>query len=438
MTENTIHEETQITPPPQEAHEHSHDVPVTVSEDNVATVNVSAEEHELEPYKKHYVKEKTKHVHLQGFRKGKAPEAMVARLFKDEVRQSARDNVLFSKYMKLLQEHKLQPLSEPRLDHIHDGDGKVSATLIVEVLQPVVLGQYLGLEVQKFPPKSVEDGVKKAIAELKQSYPKLTPSENPVEVGNQVIADFVITDGDKELERQTDFRVTLGSNFYFKPFEEQLVGLKAGENKEFDIAFPETYHKEEFRNKTIHFNFTAKEIKVVSEYTDDELAKFLGYEGEAKMVELLTKEVEAKYKDEEHLYYENQLLGQLLTAHQFKIPQRLVDEEIRRIRTERPDMPIEEVNVVAERFVRTDLILHSVYERHPEIQYTQDEFNAKVAELAARANDTVENTIQKLQAAGKLQTYVNYLSNCKVIDFLIEMAEKKEPEVKVTEEKENG
>ena len=72
------------------------------------------------------------------------------------------------------------------------------------------------------------------------------------------------------------------------------------------------------------------------------------------------------------------------------------------------------------------MILHSIYERHPEIQYTQEQFNEKVAELAARANDSVDNTIRKLQETGKLQTYVNYLNNCKVIDFLIEMADKKE------------
>lgn len=425
--------------------EHKHDTPVSISDDNTATINVFVEEHELEPYKKQYIKEKRKQVTLHGFRKGNAPEAMVARYFKEEARQNARDNLLYGKYMKLLQEHKLQPLSEPKVEHMHDENGKVAATIIVDVLQPVVLGQYLGLELEKMPAKSIEDGVKKMLDEIKQSHPRLVDApDGAVEKGNVVVADFTVTNGEQVLEKQDNFKISIGVNLYYQPFEEQIIGMKAGESKEFDVSFPETYHKEEFRNKVMHFNITAKEIKTISAYTNDELSKVLGYENEEKMTEVLTKEIEAKYKDEEHLFYENQLLGQLLSAHQFKIPRKLIDQEIQKIHTEHPEMPAERVEEIADRFVRTDLVLHAVYERHPEIQFTQEQFNAKVSELAAKSNDTVEGTIGKLQAAGKLQSYVNYLTNCKVIDFLIEMADIKEPAQpviennNVVEEKNNG
>lgn len=452
MTENTTAymstEEIKVPLPEVHEHNHDHDTPVIVSAENVATVNVSADEPELEPYKQHYIKEKAKNVTLQGFRKGKAPESMVARLFKEEARQSARDNLLFNKYTKLLQEHKLQPLSEPKVDHLHDKDGKMVATLIVEVLQPVTLGQYLGLELETMPPRSTEESLKKTIGEIKQSYPRLTDvQDGTVEKGNVIVADFTVSEGDKQLEKQENFKISIGVNLYYQPFEDQLVGMKIGESKEFDIHFPANYHKEEFRDKLMHFNFTVKELKSISEYTNDELAKVLGYEGEEKMNELLTKEIEAKFKDDEHLFYENQILGQLLSAHQFKIPRRLLDNEIATIRKEHPEMPPERVEEVADRFVRTDLVLHAVYERHPEIQMTQEEFNGRVSELAARSNDTVEGVVQKLQASGKLQRYVTYLTNCKVIDFLIDMADKKTKieagsvpaEVTTTtEEKDNG
>lgn len=431
MTENTTAyvstdmptQEIKVTLP--ETHDHSNDAPVTVTEDNVATVNVHAEEHELEPYRAHFIKEKAKNVTIQGFRKGKAPEHMVARYFKNEARESARDNVLYVKYMKLLQEHKLQPLSSPKVNHMHDENGKLFASITVDVLQPVVLGQYLGLEIEAMPSRSVEESVAKTIAGIKQSYPRLTPTTEGAENGNVLVTDFIVSDGAKELENQKDFKINVGSKFYYQPFEDQLIGLKAGESKEFDIEFPSDYHKEDFRGRKIHFNLTAKEINTVSEYSNEELAKVLGYESEVRMMELITKEVESKFKDEEHLFYENQILGQLLSAHQFKLPRRIIEEESKRIHAERPDMPAEEVELTAERFQRTDLVLHAIYERHPEIHYTQEQFNAKIAELAARANDTVENTIQKLQAAGKLQTYMTYLNNCRVIDFLIEMADKK-------------
>lgn len=409
-----------------EEHSHEYENPIVVSDDNIAKVNVIAEEHELEPYKKHYIKEKRKHVILKGFRKGTAPEDLVARFFKEEARQSARDNVIYAKYMKLLQEHKLQPLSEPKVHHMHDEDGKIAASLVVDVLQPVILGQYLGLELETMPERSVDDKLKNTLMELKQSYPKLVDVyDGTVENNNVVLTDFVVSDGEKELEKQTDFKLSIGAKLYFQPFEEQIIGMRVGESKEFDIIFPESYHKEDFRGRSIHFNLTVKDIKNVSDYSDDELAKVLGHENEAKMLEVLRTQIENKFKEDEHVFYENQILGQLLSAHQFKIPQKLIDDEVNKIHAEHPEMSAEKVNETADRFVRTDLVLHAIYERHPEIHFTQDQFNAKVAELAFKANDTVENVIQRLQAANKLQSYVNYLTNCKVIDFLIEMAEKK-------------
>ena len=428
-------------------HNHEHSNPIVISDDNVAKVNVMAEEHELEPYKKHYIKEKRKNVILKGFRKGAAPEAMVARFFKEEARQSARDNVIYSKYIKLLHEHKLQALSEPRVDHIHDEDGKIMASLVVDVLQPVILGQYLGLEIEKMPPVSIDAVLKNTLSEIRQSYPKLVDMQDTVVANkNVVIADFTVTDGEKELEKQTDFKVSVGVNLYFKLFEDQLLGMKVGENKEFDINFPETYHKEDFRNRLIHFNVTVKAIKDVAEYTDDELAKVLSYESKEKMMEALTGQIENKFRNDEHFFYENQILGELLSAHQFKIPNRLLSEEVSKIHSEHPEMAADTVKETADRFVRTDLVLHAIYERHPEIQFTQDQFNAKVADLAFKANDTVDNIIKKLEAAGKLQSYVNYLTNCKVIDFLIEMADMKETGNKLqksevittVEEKENA
>jgi len=441
MTENITEVQMKETALP--LHDHSNDVPVTVSEDNIATVNVSAEEYELEPYKAQFIKEKAKNVTLQGFRKGKAPEHMVARYFKDEARNSARDNLLYVKYMKLLQEHKLQPLSLPKVNHQHDENGKMFASITVDVLQPVVLGQYLGLEIEAMPARSVEEGVVKTLEQIKRSYPRLILTDAPLENNGVVIADFSVSYDGKELEKQADFKINVGVGHYFKPFEEQILGIKAGESREFDIQFPDDYHKDEFKGKAIHFSFTAKEVNIVTEHNNEELAKLLGYESEQKMIELLTKEVEAKYKNDEHLFYENQILGQLLSAHQFKIPRKLIEDEVKRIHLERPEMSAEEVELTAERFIRTDLVLHAIYERHPEIQHTQESFNAKIAELAARANDTIENTMQKLHAAGKMQTYVTYLSNCKTIDFLIEMADKKEPtppiiENNVEEKKDNG
>ena len=172
---------------------------------------------------------------------------------------------------------------------------------------------------------------------------------------------------------------------------------------------------------------TVLNVYNTSEHTDEELAKLFNHENIEKMMELISVEVKKKNSDDEHLFYENQILGQLLAAHPFKIPNSLIENELNKLRIEKPDLTEEDAKDVADRFVRTDLILHAIYERHPDIQFKQEEFNSKIEELAKRVGDTVAETIKRLQESGKLQSYINYLTNCKVIDFIIDMADKKLP-----------
>jgi len=147
----------------------------------------------------------------------------------------------------------------------------------------------------------------------------------------------------------------------------------------------------------------------------------------------ISEQVQNRLKNEEYLFYENQILEQLLNTHKFNIPGQLLQNEISKISNEHPNMQKEDIADTAEKFVRTDLILHAIYERHPDIHFTQEQFNTKISELALRANDSIENVLKKLQNSGKLQSYVNYLTNCRVIEFLIDMAEKNERNENVKE-----
>jgi trigger factor len=397
-----------------------------ITEDSVAHIKVNVDKKDMEPYKQHYFKEKQKTITLKGFRKGKAPLDIVAHHFKDEATQFAKNNLIYNKYYKLLQDYRLQALNEPKLDLINEtDDGKVEATFVVEVLQPVELNQYLGLELQQMPKREVDDGVKQTLSEVRNMYPKLTKITS-VEKNSVVNVDFSMVVDDEEVESQKNLRVALGRGDVFKDFEDALVGMSENKEKEFSAVFPETYQAEKLRGKKASFKVLIHEIFDKSDYTDEELAGVLKYESVEQMLDKLRVEVENKYKDDEHLFYENQLLGQLLTAHQFKIPQRLLAAEEQRLVAEKPDMKPEEVKEVAERFVRTDIVLNSIYDRHPDIHLKNEDVELKLGELAKKANDTKEGIVKKLQESGKLQTYLNYLKNCQVISFLIDMADKKE------------
>lgn len=405
-----------------------------VNEDSIAKINVFCEEAELEPYKKFYVQEKQKSATIKGFRKGKAPIEMIASLYKDEARNVATQNLIYAKYMKVLQDHKLKPLAKPTLDDMSDVLGKIDAKLSVEVLQPVMLGQYLGLELQKFPVKSVEDGVKKALDDIRAAYPKLEEVAEPVQNERVVVVDFIMSIDGKVVEEQKDFKIAVGVDMYFKAFEENLIGLSAEQSKEFDVLFPDTYSQENLRNKNAHFVVFVKKVQKVLDYTDQELAKLINFETADKMMEFIKNDVETKYNDEKRLYYENQILGQLLEAHRFKIPTTLINNEKERIKAEKNDLTPEQIDDFADKFIRTDLICHSIYERHPECQLDKESLEDKFKKLAERANDSIENIKKKLQESGKLQSYLNYLVNNQVVDFLIEMADIKDVEMVVAKE----
>ena len=199
---------------------------VIVSDENIAQVNVSADEIELEPYRKQYIAEKRKSVIIKGYRKGTAPEAMVSSFFGDEAREAAKNSIIYNKYMKLLQDHKLQALTPPKLDNIEDRDGKIGVQISVEVLQPIVLGQYLGLELATFPVTSSDEEVAKTLESIKYSYPKLTVVDTESKDKDVVEVDFSITVDGNVFEEQKALKLNLGLGTYFKEFEDNIVGMK--------------------------------------------------------------------------------------------------------------------------------------------------------------------------------------------------------------------
>lgn len=401
-------------------------MPVSISDDNVATIQVSANMNEAEPYRRMFLEEKRKNITLRGFRKGNAPLEMISLQFNHEAIEFAKKNLIYAKYYKILQDHKLRALSEPDLDNLTDKDNEIGAVIKVEVLQPIALGQYLGLEIQKMPERSLDTGTQQALEEIKRIYPKLMPVDSSVGSTSLVNIDFNMLIDGEELENQKSFRVAFGRKEVFAGFEDALMGLNKGDNKSFDLTFPATYETEMLRGRLATFNVKINEVYEATEHTDDELALVLKYENKEHMMTKLTEQVANTYKDDERLFYENQVLGQLLTAHQFNIPKRLLNSEEARILAEHKDMKPEEIKSMAERFVRTDIILSAVYDRHPDLALTQQDFDCRVDELAKKAGDTKENIISKLQETNKLQMYINYLKNCRMVDYIIEQAEKKE------------
>ena len=229
------------------------------------TVEVPSEQFE-EAIKTAYNKNKGR-FSIPGFRKGKAPLAMIEKMYGSEVfYEEAVNIVLDDTYGDAAEESKLEIVSRPEIDLVQVEKGKpLIYTATVAVKPEVTLGQYKGVEVERATAEVTDEDVEKELKKVQEQNSRLlTVEDRPVEDGDHTIIDFegfvdgVPFDGGKA----EDYSLVIGSHAFIDTFEEQLIGKSIGEECEVNVTFPEEYHAKELSGKQAMFKVTVKEIKV--------------------------------------------------------------------------------------------------------------------------------------------------------------------------------
>ena len=248
-------------------------------EKNVVKIEVKVESEKFsEALKKAYNKNKM-HFNVQGFRKGKVPMAMIKKFYGVEVLFDDAINYLIEEtYPDAVNQTELKPVDYPTIDIIEVGEGKdlvYSAT--ITVYPEVELGEYKGLEVTKPVYEVKDEDIQKSIDDMLQKNARVeVKKEGTVEKGDIAVIDFkgfvdgeAFKGGDGE-----DYPLEIGSGSFIDNFEDQLIGLAQGEQKDVNVKFPENYGKEDLNGKDVVFKVTVKEIKVKEiPAADDEFAK---------------------------------------------------------------------------------------------------------------------------------------------------------------------
>ena len=236
-------------------------------EHNIAklTIEVSAEEFE-EAIKHAYVKNKNK-INIHGFRKGKAPQAMIEKMYGAGIFYEDAANELIPKaYDAEIENCDLDLVSQPKIDVVQIEKGKPFIfTAEVAVKPEVTLGAYEGVEVPKTEINVTDEEVDAEVDKEREKNSRTTTVEDRgVENGDMIKLDFdgsvdgVAFDGGKA----ENYDLTVGSGSFIPGFEEQLVGVKAGEEKEVKVTFPEDYHAKDLAGKEAVFKCKVNEIKV--------------------------------------------------------------------------------------------------------------------------------------------------------------------------------
>ena len=396
-----------------------------------------------------------KQASVPGFRRGHAPRSVVRTRFKSEIRGDVLRELIPEAVNSAIEKHELAAIGEPdvHLDNSESletiGDGPISFHVGVEVFPIVELGKYKGLEATRSVRPITEDDVTQMLDQLREASAALQPVEDRgAELGDTVTVSFHGTyldqpEGETPAEdiNVADVDVNLGGQGVQQEFTDNLLGLKADDQKTFTVSYPEDFTSKGLAGKKVEYEakVTAVRRKELPEL-DDEWARSLGEEFEsietlkAKVREDLERRAAA---DADH-HLRNEVMRQLLAAHEFEVPQSFVDQQtnfrmenvVREMIGRGIDPRSQELNwdgardelkeqAVAD--VRGSMLLERIAETE-EIKVTDEEIATEIETIAHASRQPIEQVRATLTKDGGERSIAHRLRNRKALDLLIDNA----------------
>jgi trigger factor len=442
-------------------------------EKNVVTIEfeITPEKFE-EGVQKAYLKNR-KNINIPGFRKGRAPRKLIeSRYGKGVFYEDALDIVIPPAYEEALEETKLDPIDQPKLDIKEFEEGKnIVITADVEVKPEVELAIPEEVEVVKVISEVDDEQVENSLKEMQEKNARIINVEDrPVKEGDTVTIDYKGFIGEEEFEGGSaeNQSLEIGSKSFIPGFEEQLVGKNSGEDVEVKVTFPEEYSAEELAGKEATFNVKIHEIKEKElPELDDEFAKDVS---EFDTIDELRKDTKEnlikKAKDNEKITNQNNAITEFVSKCDTVVPEVLIDREIENqlngfrqqlaqqgIKLEDYTQMIgqemdelkENLRPQAETSVKTELVIEAVANKH-DFEVTEEELNEELKKLANSygiGEDKLDDFIEKMKEDSreyiedsvKRRKAVEYITdNVKMVEKK-EEAEEKEDENNSAEEK---
>lgn len=276
---------------------------------------------------------------IDGFRPGKAPKEVYLKHYGEEsLFYEAADLCLDKVYEEVMKENEKEEIvARPEIGVKSIDTKGVELTFTLTLKPEVTLGKYKGLKAKKEKVKVTKEEIEKTIEEMRDHYKENVTKEGTIENGDIAIIDFKGLKDGKAFEGGTaeNYNLTIGSNTFIPGFEEQLIGMKTGEEKSINLTFPEDYHSEDLKGKDVVFEVKINEIKeVIVPELNKEFFEDLNMEN-VNTKEELEKVVEENIKTQKEVNAENKYMDDLLeeAAKNVKvdIPHEMIHEEIDRM-----------------------------------------------------------------------------------------------------------
>jgi trigger factor len=326
-------------------------------------------------------------VNLKGFRPGKVPKEVLKRQFGKAVFGEVLDKVLKDTSAKALEENKIKPAGQPKLDlKTYGEDKELEYVLSVTELPKVEVKSIEGIKYDQYSVKIDDSETDKRIKEIAKNQPsfKEASAETKAKEGDLVTLDYQATVDGKEFKGSEgkNTQLTLGKDLFLKGFDKQLIGVKKDDEKMVDAVLPENFPEKELANKAAKFNCKILNVKNPEEVKiDDNFAKNLGAKDLKDLKTLISKQINDEYKNSLDQLSKNQILKEIEKIKVDEIPENLIEEEVK-ILSQGMDETEAKKNKTkftetAKTRIKTGLILNEFGEQN-KIQVSEQEIQAEV------------------------------------------------------------
>lgn len=417
---------------------------------NDATLKITLPAEEVNKGFKKAVAKIAGQVNIPGFRKGKAPRNIIEMHYgKEAVKQEAFELVANQCYTEALEQEKLIPVSDPKVeDSVFEENKDMELTIKVTLKPEVKLGDYKELHVEKEAVEVTDEAVEEQVQGLRSRHAKMVEAEEGavIEKGDFAIIDFAGTvDGEPFSGGEgKGYPLEVGSNSFIPGFEDQLVGLKKGDSTDVDVTFPEEYFVKELAGKQAIFKVNVQDVKrkELPELTDE----YVAANSDCKTVEeLRTSYKERMQKAAENnaqIAYEKALIDLAVANAEFEVPEIMIEDRVTQMIDEMR-MSLEARKLTLEQYmqysgidmkqlrerqhdaavenVKTDLVLDAIAKAE-NIQVSMEDVDSELSAIASQHGATLEDVKKIIKSNGTMGLLLANILRRKAAHVIIDSA----------------
>lgn len=372
-----------------------------------------------------YNKNKNK-ISVPGFRKGKAPRKMIEQLYGSQIFfEDAANEIIPDAYADAAKESGLDIVSQPKvsIEQLEAGKPFIFAAEVA-VRPEVELGEYKGVEVTKADAEVTDADVEEELKKVQdQNSRTVSVEDRAVKDGDMAVIDFEgFIDGEAfDGGKGENYPLTIGSHSFIDTFEEQMIGMNIGEEKELNVTFPEDYHAENLKGKPATFKVTVKEIKEkqLPELDDDFAQDVSDFDTLAEYKDDLKKKIAERKESEAKAKKESEAIEKVVEAAKMDIPQAMIDTQVNRMLEDfamrlqqqglsveqyfqytgmTADKIMEEMKPEAVKRIKNSLVLEAVAKAE-NIEVSEEEFEAELQKMADMYKMEIEKIKEFMQDA---------------------------------------